>query len=546
MKAFLLFKDKDLDPNQILMQREMKPRAWETDEKLSLKQFLPWNEDALTKDLGLDILLSKMANGDNFLYEAAKITVLSSLNNNETIIYRQGILQDCIMHEAIVRNIYGLLLEAIAKEKTSHWWGLFSSPSSILHESLDKLKMITEMLRKLRNFAEQNEEKFASEGLKKLFKMLRQELSNDYLSIIQKYFEQLEFEDGVLISSELGTGNKGKNYILNKPYEDNRNWFERLIQKKLPGYTFEVSPRDEAGSRALNELRNQGLNLVANALAQSADHILSFFHALRTELAFYIGCLNLHQHLNKLNKPACFPNPVKCGERKMSFAGLYDVNLAFQSKADEPLDQSAGKKVVSNNLNADGKVLFIITGANTGGKSTFMRSIGIAQLMMQAGMFVPAELFTAEVHGSIITHFKREEDTAMESGKFDEELSRMNEIVERIKPSSIVLLNESFAATNEREGSEIAKQITLSLVESGIKVIFVTHQYEFARGLYEKKMSNSIFLRAERLDDGTRTFRVLEGEPLQTSYGEDLYEKIFNQFSEKPSFQTKVQSIGKL
>jgi len=37
-----------------------------------------------------------------------------------------------------------------------------------------------------------------------------------------------------------------------------------------------------------------------------------------------------------------------------------------------------------------------------------------------------------------------------------------------------------------------------------------------------------MFFRAERKDDGTRTFRLLEGEPLETSYGEDLYRQIFN------------------
>ena len=91
----------------------------------------------------------------------------------------------------------------------------------------------------------------------------------------------------------------------------------------------------------------------------------------------------------------------------------------------------------------------------------------------------------------------------------------------------MVLCNESFAATNEREGSEIAKQITNALVEKGIKVVYVTHQFEFAHGFYKKRMKNAVFLRAERLENGTRTFRVIEGEPLQTSYGQDLYDMIF-------------------
>jgi len=516
MKSLLMFRDRDFDPSKIISLREKEVRSRDSDERLNLKQLLPWNENALMQDLGLDFLINSMANGDVFLFEAAKVAVLSSLNDTETILYRQHILQDCIKNEKIVRDIYQLTIEAIVKEKSTHWWGLFSSPSSILNESVDRLKMFAEILKKLRNIADTEDLEFESEGFKILFRMLKQELSDQYLAKIDEHIRRLKFREGVLINAELGRGNKGSNYVLSKQPEDKRNWLERLIPHKKQGYTYQVDPRDESGTRALSELRNQGLNIVANVLAQSTDHILSFFQSLRTELAFYIGCLNLRQHLAEMQEPICFPISNSAGVKKLSVSGLYDICLALSTK----------RMVISNDFNADGKD-FIITGANTGGKSTFMRSLGIAQLMMQAGMFVPAESFSAEVHYSIVTHFKREEDTTMESGKLDEELSRMNIIVDNITSKSMVLLNETFAATNEREGSEIARMITKSLVDSGIKVVFVTHLYQFAHTLYEMKMQNTIFLRAERLEDGTRTFRVVEGKPLQTSYGEDLYVKIF-------------------
>jgi DNA mismatch repair ATPase MutS len=182
---------------------------------------------------------------------------------------------------------------------------------------------------------------------------------------------------------------------------------------------------------------------------------------------------------------------------------------------------------VGNEVNADGKDLALITGANQGGKSTFLRSIGLSQMMMQCGMFVPAASFSANLCNHLFTHFKREEDATMESGKLDEELSRMSDIVDHLAPNAMVLLNESFAATNEREGAEIARQIVSALLEKRIKIFVVTHLYEFARSLYGKKMANAIFLRAERQEDGTRTFKLIEREPLQTSYGADLYEQIF-------------------
>ena len=180
-----------------------------------------------------------------------------------------------------------------------------------------------------------------------------------------------------------------------------------------------------------------------------------------------------------------------------------------------------------NTVNADDKLLVMITDANRGGKSTFLRSIGLAQLMMQCGMFVPAESFRANVCHGIFTHYKRGGNATMRSGKLDEELSRMSSIVDNVTPNSIVLLNESFASTNEREGSEIARQIVRALVEAGLKVFYVTHMFDLAHGFYLAKTDTALFLRAERLADGGRTSRLEEGEPLPTSYGEDLYRRIF-------------------
>jgi DNA mismatch repair ATPase MutS len=168
----------------------------------------------------------------------------------------------------------------------------------------------------------------------------------------------------------------------------------------------------------------------------------------------------------------------------------------------------------------------MITGANRGGKSTFLRGVGLAQLMLQCGMFVPADSFRANVCAGLFTHFKREEDPSMKSGKLDEELSRMSSTVDCLNPRSMILLSESFASTNERVGSEIARQIVRALMETGVKVFYVTHMFDLAQGFHLAKLDAALFLRAERLADGRRTFRLVEGQPLPTSYGEDLYRRI--------------------
>ena len=103
----------------------------------------------------------------------------------------------------------------------------------------------------------------------------------------------------------------------------------------------------------------------------------------------------------------------------------------------------------------------------------------------------------------------------------------MSAIADAASPNSLVLFNESFAATNEREGSQIAREVVAALLASGSRVMFVTHMFHLARALHEDESRRGLFLRAERLQDGTRTFKLHEAEPLATSYGPEIYERVF-------------------
>ena len=489
------------------------------DRDFDLRQDSPPNEQALIQDLELNTLFNAMALGDDFLFEVVKKATLSGLKDLDTIRYRQGILKDCLKNPSIVRDIYDMAVGLI-ENKRRHWYGIFSNyPSSILSSSVEMLEMFMDVLKRLRNISDEHARKFESEGFKRFFVMIERELDDEYFGTVQNHLRELKFRNGVLMSAELGKGNEGINYVLRKPHDRKQNWMERIFSKKPPVYTFKLHPRDESGARVLSQLTDRGINLVANALGQSSDHIISFFTMLRTELAFYVGCLNLHEQLAQIGEPISFPVPAALGERRLSFRGLYDVCLALTIK----------QQIVGNDVNADSKSLVIITGANQGGKSTFLRSIGLSQLMMQCGMFAPAEAFSSDLCAGLFTHYKREEDVTMTRGKLEEELSRMSEIINNIMPNSTVLFNESFAATNEREGSEIARQIVSALLEKRIKVFFVTFLYEFAHDFHDNK-AEAVFLQAEREADGTRTFKLVEGGgPSQTGYGEDLYNKIFDE-----------------
>jgi DNA mismatch repair ATPase MutS len=493
MKAHLLYRDRDFD----------------------FDAGLPPGHENLTQDLELTTLLSAMAGGDKSLHEVCAQVLLTSLDDPRAIRYRQQVLADCLAHPEVIGQMYTVAVGAL-QDRRQVWTGYgssYQSPASNLSGAVRHLSAYVARLRELRAIADDHAGEFRSDGLRALLATLQRELDDAYFEEISRHLKQLRFRDGVLISAELDRDNSGIGFVLRAPGDSRRRWTERLGLGPRSSYSFTIAPRDEAGAQILADLESRGVNLVANAAAQSADHILSYFTMLRAELGFYVGCLNLADELAAKGEPLTVPEPARPAPLAFCCTDLRDACLALRSP--DP--------VVGNDVAADGRSLVIITGANSGGKSTFLRSVGVAQLMMQCGLFVTAQSYRASVSPRIFTHFIREEDRDMTSGRLDDELNRMSIIADQIGPQSLMLFNESFAGTNEREGSEIGYQIVRALLEAEITVFFVTHRFDFADRFHRQNARSTLFLRAEREPDGRRNYKLAVKDPLPTSFGEDIY-----------------------
>ena len=496
MKAHLLYQDRDFD----------------------FGADLPAGYEALNRDLELATVLQAMAAGDKFLLELSAKVLLASLHDPEAIRYRQRILADCLAQPEVIREMYAVAVGALQDKR--HLWGgyggTYQTPSSNLSGAVRHLEAYVARLRQLRKIADDHAVKFRSDGLRALFTTLQRDLDDGYFEEISFHLKQLRFRAGVLISAELDRDNSGIGFVLRAPEPARRRWTERLGIGPRTTYSFSLAPRDEAGGQILENLTSRGINLVANAAAQSADHIGSYFTMLRAELGFYVSCLNLADRLAAKGVPVTTPEATQPSTLTFSCTDLRDACLELQSQ--DP--------VIGNDVQGDGKSLVIITGANSGGKSTFLRSVGVAQLMMQCGLFVTAHSYRADAAHGIFTHFIRAEDPGMTSGRLDDELRRMSAIADHIGPHCLMLFNESFAGTNEHEGSEIGQQVVRALLDAQIRVFFVTHRFEFADRFHRQHAGSTLFLRAERRPDGSRNYKLTVKEPLPTSFGEDLYYRL--------------------
>lgn len=496
MKAHLLYPDQDFD-----MSAPVPPHC-----------------DDLVRDLELRTLTAAMAGSDEFLAGVAGRVLLSPPGGPEAVRHRQAVLQDFMREPVVLRELYSVVVGALDLRR--RLWGYSSSlrrPQSLLTAAREHLEMYVGQLKALRSLADRFCSVVASPGLLTLFASMQDDLNDEYLGHVEHQLKRIHFSEGLLLSAGLARDNTGEGYALRVPERDRPGWKERLGMAPRSVYSFSIAPRDEAGGQALDDLRSRGLDQVANAVAQSADHITDYFELMRVELGFYVGCVNLADKLFRAGQQVCIPEVAPLGTDELSFRDLTDACLVLE----------AGHQVVGNDADADGKTIVVVTGANSGGKSTFLRSVGIAQLMTQAGMFVTAGSYRASVVSGVFTHFLREEDASMTRGRLEEELARMSDLAKSIEGGSLVLFNESFHSTNEREGSEIARQIVRALREARCRVVFVSHQYDFSRTYSNDDETAALFMRAELGEGGRPDYHLLTAPPLSTAYGPDLYRQIF-------------------
>lgn len=490
MKVHLLFSDRDYRKDAELL----------------------FDRENLSADLELERIIEEAADGDNIVRKVFRTMLLSPLTDTSAIRYRAAALSDAEKNPEVLAELYGICIEAEERRKNSHSLLRTDLLMSTYIGSVTLLRIYTEQLMKLRKVADSFAERFESEAFSNLFSLIKKELPDDYFKEVQENLEELRSNDGYLISAKFGPDLHGVHYVLRRQ-EKNLN-FQR---KWLLAPRYYIEERDDTAVRDYTNRKERAINEMANALAQAAEHLHGFFDLLYHELSFFVGSLRLQAKLTSFGMPVCIPEIKEKTSDGRSYDQLYDVSLALLTK----------RSVTANSDSAEGKNLHIVTGANQGGKSTFLRSIGQAQLMAQAGTFIGAANASFPVRSAVFTHFKKEEDGTLKSGKLDEELLRMDRIADHIRAHALVLMNESFAATNEREGSEICRQITKALIENHTEVYSVTHLYLYAVAF--SKDPGTEYLRAERAEDGKRTFRIVPGMPSETAHGEDLYRDIFGE-----------------
>lgn len=488
--------------------------------------------------------VKKIGKEDLYIQDCMRKVMMIPLRTEEAIKYRQDVLRDFLENEDLIRSLYEISSKVLEEwnklgrgvmEKMSN-----SNPAAKLISDIRVISLLTTHLHMIRDMLEERKEKLHSHGLRSLLKRLKEEYSEEREAYVQKILTDIDFYVGdreteefgglvvrprIVLECGLEEGLKFSSLRLQEVSSQNKKFYkpggtidklQELKNSRIPdsfSTVKEIAIRDQT-----TQLEFQVVSYLIGSVASIVSDFGPFFDNLHLQSAFYLGAVNLKHQMKRFSLEYCFPKV--CEKDQLTFRELKEFVMCLEQRVD----------AVGNTCDMKHKMLLIVTGANQGGKSTFLRSIGIAQVMMQSGLMVTAERFESAIFPDLFTHFTRREDSEMNSGRLDEELGRMNQIIEHLGEHPLLLLNESFATTTEKEGSVIAYDIIKALNEIGVKILTVTHLLSFARKMYqecqERPDSDIEFLSAERLQGGVRTFKMIQHAPELTSFGLDLYEEI--------------------
>ncbi len=506
---------------------------------------------------------------DDFVLEELGVPALLSLKNSsltdffttdpEVIHYRQETFRDMLKNPSLAQMlnslipILGDILELRRLESDNGETISYLSSITEIELYISCIDLLNEGFAKVRNslksrafiaFAERIEELAESEYYHELNKKLA-ELTNRVREIksvtigVNLDAQLRPKEAGVLsINSESFHSGDVIEKILRLNFKnDEYTCIANLVPFGKKQTENQKTALSLAFNSAINDVYKTSLRswkkIVQSYVLENTDFLLSMME----EIEFVVKGTAALRALQNKGCHLCSPEIRPMSERAFSATELYNPSVAIQIEDD----------IVCNDIVFDeNATIYVLTGPNRGGKSVITCAIGLATVMLQLGMFVPAKEAIISPADAIFTHFPSGADDTIDKGRLGEECARLDEILSSITRYSLVLLDESLSSTGSFEASYIAAEVLGGLSVIGCRCLFSTHLHELAAEIdnINKRTlpdgGSPIDTLVAGIEEGKRSFKIVRTKPDGKSYARDIaakyglsYDAIIQKFESK-------------
>jgi len=477
------------------------------------------------------------------------LRVLTGLITDESVIkWRQDILEDFMNVPQLelklyksIHTIYENALSVYAKSGSTQ--SFFE-----LNENIKNIESFLECMEDCHKFIAEHGATLKSEGVKAVLMDIENRYnSNSFKKLINEVEE---------LKSALNSGIKSVTFGVNfdnllRPSEvmllsvDKESLKRKTVFEKLLKKGSSAEPLSEIYSRkskdgtvaAVNEKLFSELDKLGGdyvkrfntAINLCYEESTDFLVKLAPQIDFYVGAKKLCERIAQLGLPYCRPEILPKSERRFIFKDMHDPVLS--NKLVTSFVRAYVKIPVHTNdcTMDDGGRIFIITGTNNGGKTTYIRAAAVNQILAQAGLNVFGTEAKISPCDKIFVHYPKEEKVGIDTSRFTEECKALKETVSEATEHSLILMNESLSSTNPYDSLIIGEELLKIFADKGSRLLFTTHVLEMTK-LPKKLNSDSlksclVSLTAGCDEEGRPNYKIAEGTPDFSRNAKYIFEK---------------------